>query len=145
MLWTTVHHCLVLVQGRNHTIILSTLQQEAWDFTDSLLAQPTSHRPSAERALCHPFLAAASLESCEKEMRLLLPDFSQDRDLLPIVPVGNTSCLKHKVEQSFWPKTASVDNTWAITAYNGILPMQHESSSSGRVSDCVHINRLSCH
>ena len=135
MLWTTAliyDHSLGFLQGCGQTLILSTLQQEAWAFVDSLMAQPISHRPSAERALCHTFLATASLESCEKEMRLVLPNFSQDRDLLPIVPVpADTASLKLAMSA---PETAAIGNSWAITALHATLPMQPDSSSPGRVS-----------
>lgn len=98
------------------------------------MAHPISHRPSAEQALRHPFLATASLESGEKQMRLLLPDYTQDRDLLPIVP-WDPSCLEQAVSLSSLPETASVSSRWAITALHGTLPMQPESTSPGRVSD----------
>ena len=63
---------------------LSTLQQEAWDYADSLMADPTSHRHSAEQALCNCFLSTASLNRAEKETFLLQPHFPWDKDLLPI-------------------------------------------------------------
>lgn len=133
---TILDACLVYLQGcdSGYAITLSTLQQEAWAFIDSLMAQPISHRPSAEQALHHSFLATASLECGEKELRLLLPNYSQDRDLLPIVP-WDKSCLEEPVSLSSLPETALVSSSWAITAFHGTLPLQPESSSSGRVSD----------
>ena len=114
-----------------YTSMLSTLQQEAWDFADSLMAQSISHRPSAVQALRHPFLATASLESGEREMQLLLPNFSQDRDLLPIVPV-NTSCLQHAVslEVPSLSDTASVGSGWDIVALHGSPSMQQQNGAS---------------
>ena len=136
------------LQGRvcGYTTVLSTLQQEAWAFVDSLMAQPMSHRPSAHQALHHPFLATASLESCEKQMRLLLPAYSQDRDLLPVVPL-DTSLLEQAVslEVASVPETASASSSWDISALHGSSTMQHHSCSlSGRVPFSRQ-NRLSCH
>lgn len=126
-------------RGNGSAIILSTLQQEAWAFIDSLMAQPLSLRPSAEQALHHHFLSTASLQSGEKEMRLQLPNYLQDRDLLPVVPL-DTSCLEQAVslEPPSLAEAASVGSGWDITAWHGTSPMQHKGFSlSGRAPDLV--------
>ena len=95
--------------------VLSTLQQEAWDFVDSLMAGPIAQRPSAGQALHSPFLSPASVRSAEKEMHLLLPHFCWDTDLLPIMPLGLPS-LEPAEDDLAESEVIVIDKSWAITA-----------------------------
>ena len=106
-----------ILQGRcsRRATILSTLQQEAWDFVDSLMAGPIADRPTADQALHSPFLSPAAVRSAAKEMQLLLPDFCWDSDLLPIMPLGLPS-LEQAEDNLDESEVILMDKSWAITA-----------------------------
>ena len=106
-----------ILQGRSNggATILSTLQQEAWDFVHSLMAGPIAQRPSADQALHSPFLSPAAVHTAAKEMQLLLPHFCWDQDLLPIMPLGLPS-LEQAEGGLAQSEIIVVDNSWAITA-----------------------------
>lgn len=106
-----------VLQGRcsRRATILSTLQQQAWDFVDSLMAGPIADRPTADQALHSPFLSPAAVRSAEKEMQLLLPKFCCNQHLLPIMSLGLPS-LEPAEDDLAESEVIVIDKTWAITA-----------------------------
>ena len=84
------------------------------------MATKVNDRPTAEQALQHGFLSAASIASAEKDMQLCLPEFEVKKDLLPVVPVGRACHLP----------AASTGNSWGIGAHHATPPMQHDDSAA---------------
>lgn len=126
-MWDILQGC-----SNGRATVLSTLQQEAWDFVNTLMAGPIADRPTAEQALRNPFLSSASVRSAKKEMQLLLPHFCWDRSLLPIMPLGLPSLeqAEDDVDQS---EIIVLDKSWAITALLASL------APPGRSPHIVHL------
>ena len=118
---------------------ISLIQQQALGFVDSLMAAHAPHRPSAEEALQHPFLDAASMAYAELEMKLLLPDFCQEKDLLPVV--ARVPPLRAAPMGRSCPSEAGpMGSSWDISALHGSAPMPHAgSTTSGSVLDLAEL------
>lgn len=88
-------------------------------FVDGLMTFPIAGRPTAQQALQHGFLTAASLANAEKDMQLCLPGFNAKKDLLPVLP----SC------RSCHLPAAAAGSSWGIGALHGTAPMHLEPTN----------------